>query len=405
MTESQRIQLRQSQVRERLGEIAVVDALTDELRSEQSTLETELRDLETRFRAATLAEPEPEIRPNDHLDAEERERLELRSKARVADFVSAALTGRSVQGASAEYADAEDVPGMMPLALLGEPAEERAVTPGPAAETVTATRPTVPYAFRRTDAAALGVGMPTVSPGEAHFPALTTAPPAGPKEKDAVADATAAAFALTKRTPGRITGQFVIRLEDIALLASMESDLRRAIGARMADSLDDQVIGGDGTGANLSGLFNQATDVNAAGEVETFASGVGRFATLVNGRHANGWGDLRGLIGTPSFALYAGLFQSNGDMSLFDYLSGKLGMLRVSTRVPAVAANAQKGIVVRSAQGQPITVPIWKGVELITDMYTQAAKGQRVITAVSLVGSPFIPYGTAQVVEVHPKLS
>ena len=38
-------------------------------------------------------------------DAEVRERLELRSKARVGDFVASALTGRGVTGASAEFAD------------------------------------------------------------------------------------------------------------------------------------------------------------------------------------------------------------------------------------------------------------------------------------------------------------
>ena len=32
-------------------------------------------------------------------------------------------------------------------------------------------------------------------------------------------------------------------------------------------------------------------------------------------------------------------------------------------------------------------------------------EGQRVVTAVTLVGSPFIPFGNAQVIEVHPKLS
>ena len=97
----------------------------------------------------------------------------------------------------------------------------------------------------------------------------------------------------------------------------------------------------------------------------------------MDGVHANGFGDVRALIGTDTFELYAGLFHvASGDMSLYDYLNGKLGMLRVSTRVPAVAATAQKGIAVLTAQGQPVTVPVWKGVELITDPYTQAAKGQ-----------------------------
>ena len=64
--------------------------------------------------------------------------------------------------------------------------------------------------------------MPMVAPGEAHFPALTTAPPAGPAAENIAALSTAAAFSLTKRTPSRITGQFVLRVEDLALMPSME---------------------------------------------------------------------------------------------------------------------------------------------------------------------------------------
>ena len=411
MTRAQKLELRASEIREKLNELSGTESLTDEQRTEIDTLSTEYRDVETRKRAAIVAEDrEAESAKDDGkgetVDAETRERRELRGKSRVSDFVTAALTGRSVRGASAEYSDAVGCPGLMPLDLLDSPEpEERAVTPGPANETVTTTRPTVPHAFARTDAAALGIAMPMVASGEAHFPALTTAPPAGPKAKDATADSTAAAFALTKRTPGRITGQFLIRLEDLALMPSMEQDLRMGISGAMADNLDDQVIGGDGSGANLSGLFHQADDVNAAGAVETFATGVARFAGLVDGKHASGWGDIRALIGTATFSKYAALFQSNGDESLFDYLMGKLGALRVSTRVPAVASMAQKGIALLTAQMQPVVVPVWRGVEMIVDPYTQAAKGQRVVTAVTLVGAPFIPFGTAQAVEVHPKLS
>ena len=241
--------------------------------------------------------------------------------------------------------------------------------------------------------------------GESHHVALTTPPPASPKAKDAAADATAAAFTLTKREGHRVTGQYQFRVEDIALLPSLDDDLRPAQAGAVTDNVDDQLIDGNGVAPNLSGLFHQATDVAAASAVETFATGVARFAALIDGKHANGWGDLRIAIGPSTFALYAGLFQSNGDESLFDYLSAKVGVLRVSARVPAVASMAQKGIVIRAAQGQPIVAPVWSGVEFIVDPYTQAAKGQRVVTAITLVGSPFVPYGASQVVEVHPKLS
>ena len=259
--------------------------------------------------------------------------------------MSCALTGRPVVGASAEYADAEGLSGFMPLDLLDAPeSEARAVTPGPADETVANTRPTVPFAFARTDAAALGIAMPMVAAGEAHYPALTTAPPAGPKAADAAASQTAAAFTLTKREPKRITGQFLIRVEDIALMPSMERDLRLGIASAMADSLDGQVINGSGGGANLAGLFSVATDVNVAGATETFSTAIVRFAGVVDGKHANGFGDIRALIGVATFAKYAAIFANadKGDISAYDHLMSKLGTLRVSTRVPGKSNNGQK---------------------------------------------------------------
>ena len=411
MTKAQKLEVRASEIRQRLNEISGLegDAFTDDVRIESETLQTEYRDTETKRRAAIVADGVTETKVEPTEDSETRERKELRGKARVSDFVTAALTGRPVTGASGEYADAEKLSGFMPLDLLDSPEarEERAVTPGPASETVTATKATVPYAFARTDAAALGISMPMVASGEAHYPALGTAPPAAPKAKDAAADNTAAAFTLVKREPKRITGQFLIRVEDIALMPSMEADLRRGISSAMADSLDSQVIGGSGAAPNLSGLFHQATDVGAAAAKETFGTAIGRYAGIVDGKHANGFSDIRALIGVDTFKLYAAIFANadKGDISAYDHLMSKLGGLRVSTRVPAKDANAQKGIVVLGAQRQAITVPVWKGVELIVDPYSQAGKGQRIVTAVSLVGSPFIPFGTAQVIEVHPKIS
>lgn len=404
MSEKKKLLTRLSEIRERLAEISNIDDVTDEIRTESRELRGEMQDVETKYQAALAAEPDDpgETRETTE-DAEARERRELKAKARVADFIASALTGRGVSGASAEYADALGTPGQMPLDLL-EP-EAREVTPGPDSETVSTTQPTVPFAFAMSDAAALGVAMPTVASGEAHYPALTTAPPAGMKAKDASADATAAAFTLTKREPGRLTGQFIVRVEDLALLPSMESDLTGAVTSQMSHQMDVQVLTGDGMGANLSGLFAQATDVAVASGRETFATGVARFGALVDGLHATGWGDVRALIGTETFAAYAALFQSNGDMSLYDYLADKLGEIRVSSRMPAVANKGQRGLVVLGGQMQPITVPVWRGIEFIVDPYTQAGKGQRVVTAVSLIGSPFVPYGAAQVKEIHPQVT
>ena len=414
MTNKQKCTIRSIEQRKRLNQIAGLegDSLTDEIRAERDKLTDEYRENESQLAAAILAEGDPgETRiARVEEDREAIERRELRGKARVGAFIGACLRGEPVAGAEAEYATACGCPGAMPIDLLSplghearQRTEERAVTPG---QNVPAgTQTPIPYVFERTVAARLGVTMPTVPAGVKYYPVLTTVPPAGPKAKDAAADSTAAAFTLNNRTAKRITGQFVVRREDLAVMPDMEDSLRMAAGDSIGDAFDDQVLTGDGTDPNLSGLFQVATDVAAASDTETFATGVSRFASLVDGQYSNGWSDLRAIIGVSTFAMYAGLFQAKGDMSLFDYLMGKLGALIVSKRVPAMAANAQKGLVVRTRGSQILEVPIWNGLQFVRDEVTKAAEGQIIVTAFLLAGDPHLPYTTNTVVEIHPKLS
>ena len=414
MTNTQRLTIRGSEIRQRLNEIAGLDgdALTDEVRAESDKLGDEYRDVETQLRASVASDPDPdETRAAAGETSEDREKRELRNKAHVGAFVGACLRNEQLSGAEAEYAAAMGCSGLMPIDMLrpsgaGEARqrdEHRAVTPG---QNVPAgTQSPIPYVFQETVSARLGVSMPMVPAGVKHYPVLGTAPPAGPKAKDAAADSTAAAFTLANRTAKRITGQFVVRREDLAVMPDMEESLQGAMGDSIADAFDDQILAGDGSSPNLTGLLKLATDVAAAAAAETFATGVARFAAIVDGRYANGWSDLRAVIGVDTFAKYAGLFQSNGDMSLFDYLMGKLGTLIVSKRVPALASMAQKGLVVRTRGSQIMEVPIWNGVAFIRDEFTKAAEGQVVVTAVLLAGDPHLPYTTNTVVEVHPKLS
>ena len=409
------ILIRQSEVREALnGETAKDDpddTKLTELRTKMAEIERELRE--------ALSDPgdpgsDDDGDPGAEVDAAERERRELRERASFGAYINAVLNGRPVDGAEAEFASACGIEGQgfVPLALFegdtpSPERETRAVTPSPATGTETVTAATAPYVFQRSALAALGVQFPSVASGEQRYPVLTTAPPAGIVAKDGAAPNRAGAFRLDTRLPKRITGQFEVRVEDLAVFPSMETDLRMGLSGAMSDALDDQGLTGDGSGANMSGLFNQAGDVAVAGSVETFASGIARFAALVDGHYAYSWSDLRAVIGTATFAKYAGTFANSGkgDVSLYDYLASKLGSLRVSNRVPALAGNGQKGIVTRTAAMQPIRVPTWSALELVSDPYTGAGLGKRIITAIMLVGDPHLPYQAAMVSEVNPKLS
>ena len=113
------------------------------------------------------------------------------------------------------------------------------------------------------------------------------------------------------------------------------------------------------------------------------------------------------VIGSKTFALYAGLFSNSnkGDMSLFDYLRMALGSIRVSDRVPNVAGSAQKGIVVLSASAEMPKIHVYDAMQIVRDPYSGAGAGKVTITATALVSPLFVPHGTSQIKEVHPKLS
>ena len=260
MTEKLRnILVRQSEVRERLnaeiGKDEPDDTKLTSLRNEAQSIETELRE-------ALKADDKPDATDDDasdagaKVDAETRERLELREKCGVSDFVAGALLGKEPTGAAAEYAAAEGCPGLMPITLLGPTTEERrrehrerehrAVTPAPADTDVPHTHaPIVPMLFDRSIAPYLGIMMPTVGTGIQSYPVLSTAVTAGMAAEDANAVNTAGAFTVTDADPRRLTGALTIRKEDAAKLPALEESLRGNLASVISDEFDDEALNGD----------------------------------------------------------------------------------------------------------------------------------------------------------------
>ena len=226
-------------------------------------------------------------------------------------FSGRRLAARVSLAPAAEYADACGVPtsGHLPMALFAPTAptnthlhiptvETRAVTPGPAVKGML--QPTVPFVFERSAANSLGISMPTVPMGQVQIPKITTAPPADTLAKDGAAPSTAAAVTLVNQSPVRIAGQLEVRIEDLAVMPSLESALSESLQGSMSNELDEQVF--NGAAGDLNGLFTQAANVNAAGAAETFATGIARFTGLVDGRHAYDLSDVRAVIGTTAMS-------------------------------------------------------------------------------------------------------
>ncbi len=392
MTEAQRLQIRSSEIREKLNALAGVEDLDDTQRQEIDALTTEYRDVEVRMRAALTAEGEPETTTTT-TDTEHRERLSLLGRARLGEWVRAAVRGVPPSGVEAETAAAFGCPGGVPLeAFEGEHrqgVEHRDVTAAPSTDTATNVATIMPAVFDRSAAAYLGVEMPTVAAGTASYPVITKSVTAGARAKSAEGPETAGVISPYTVTPRRITGSFRITREDEAMLEGLESALRENLGDVLSDQVDRQVIAGDNNAPNLNGLHTQldaATD--PAADAETFDRYVAAVAGHVDGLFANTLRDLRVLVGAETYRHSASTFRgTDGETSAQAYVAGMTGGWRASRRIPEPSTNVQTAIVRRSAVGGRVAVaPVWQGVELIRDPFTNAGKGETKLTVLLLMG-------------------
>ena len=120
---------------------------------------------------------------------EDRERLELRSRASLGRFLVAALRGRSVDGAEAELQAEAGVDGI-PLELWDVPAETRADAPTGAPGTVGVNLDRIrPAVFAHAVLPRLGVEMPRVASGTYASATVTTSLTAGSHAKGSAAGA------------------------------------------------------------------------------------------------------------------------------------------------------------------------------------------------------------------------
>ena len=396
---------RQSKERQRMAELAIVDELNDEKRSELDQIERGTPDLERQIRAATVAleaeDREAETRAANEPDAERRERIELRSKASLTAYVRAALEGRQVDGAEAELRSAAGVSGI-PLELWDTPApiEQRADAatgaPGTVGVNLDRIRPAV---FANSIAPRLGIEMPRVASGTYASATVTTSLTAAAKAKSADQEATAAGFTVTSVTPKRISARLSIQIEDVAAVgqANFESILRENLSLVLSDELDKQAINGDGQAPNLTGTFQRLTDPTAPTAVADFDAYAAAHAGGVDGLWANTIKDVGIVVGPATYTLASRTFQTatnyKGEMSAAAYAMMNTGGLWTNRRMPDPASNVQQAILYRKGRSmmgsagamRTAVCPHWNEVS-IDDIYSGSASGTRHFTLHVLLG-------------------
>ena len=427
---------RQSKERGRLAELSLVDELNDEQRGELDNLEKGTPDLERQIRAATVAledeEKEAETRAATEPDAGQRERIELRSKAMLTNYLMNAARGRMADGAEAELQSAANISAHgIPLELWDvaqterrgaeDGREVRAITPAPGTVGVNLD-PIRPAVFANSIAPRLGIDMPRVMSGTYASATITTSQTAAALAKQGAAVGTAGALTVSTATPKRVSARLELTLEDIAAVgqANFESILRENLSLALSDQLDDQAINGNGTAPNLAGIFQALTDPTAAPTaVATFDDFVATFSGGVDGLWANTTREVAIVAGVETYRLSASTFRDpatgtaggRGDKAFSDYAMSMYGGWWTNSRMPDPATfmtvdNVQQAILYRMGRSmmggagamRTAVCPHW-GIVDIDDIFSGSAQGERYFTMHVLLGDVILvqPNAYAQV--------
>ena len=396
MLKSHKLKLRSVELNKELNALSDIEKPTPEQLTEMDEKGKEFDAVQTRYAAALRSEPEPVIVQTGDVDPETRERLELRTRASLTNYLKSAVGGKLPGGAEAELQAAAGVDGI-PLELF-EPMPDlqlRAdVVTGAPTTTGINLDPIRPAVFAASIAPRLGIDMPRVQSGTFATATIATSLTAAAKGKGDVADSTAATFTVSTATAKRVSARMSIALEDIATVgqANFESALRENLMMVLSDALDGQAINGDGTGDNLTGIFARLTDpANDPAAVADFDYFAASHAGGIDGLWSSTIKDVSIVVGPATYVLASKTFQSaanfKGETSAASYAAMNTGGLWTNKRMPAVDGMIQQAILHRKGRMgiRTAVCPHWNEIG-IDDIYSGSAKAERYVVFHTLLG-------------------
>ena len=367
MTPIQTIQIRMSETREKVNDLASAESADDI--SQRDKLCAELKAGEVELRAA--------IEADANTSPETREWADVSGRFDLGEMFTNVMEHRASAGAISEVqAERGLAANAIPTEMLM--VEHRAVTPAPG-DVGQSQSQIVGFVFPQSVAAFLGIPSSIVPVGDATFPVLTSDPAAGVPAENAAQAETTGAFTADVLTPGRIQASFFWSREDAARMSGMGDALREALQGGISDKLDSEILQGTNgllTGTNLPN--------HAQASASSYADYVAELLyARVDGRYAFDLADIRVVMGSDTFGNAATKLPSAGEENALARIRNDSGGVRVSANVPA-ANNSKQNAVVRLGLRADMVAPVWGAVTLIPDEITKAANGQIVLTAVML---------------------
>ena len=380
MTDLMRLNLRATEIRARLSELAGVTDLTDEHRSELDTLRNEYRDNETKTGALMIAGDTPTETPT-----EDRQLSELRGKVNFGRYVAAALARRGADGAEREYNEERGIDAdHFPLDILADAAgvEHRAKRDGDADANAGTWLDRV---FMDTAAASIGVSFRNVAPGVAAFPVTTAGGSPGQRGREQAATESTYTVAVTEIKPARRAVHGIYSIEDAARLPGLADAIARDMAAAMVDSVDKAIFNGDPNadeaGADIVGLKTAAINETTITQTNKVKGDelLKAFLAYVDGQYAAAMSDVRIAASVGSNVLWGGSVHaaavSNQTVASFLRENAVQWVTRqgIDTATAAGDFGAYIGLG-RGIEGAGIAA-VWESGQLLTDPYSGAAKG------------------------------
>lgn len=362
-----------------------LNALPDDAAEEDRAAKVKaLEDADKAVLKALETEPEPAPR-------QLTQRVELRN------YLRRYCEGREIEGAEAELnkglgldSDTQVPWEALDPGVSEEREEERADAAPPDLQNINYTTAAIlRRVFERTDLAFLGTMMPSVAAGTAVYPIMTSGGEAAMMARDAARDAGAYALTTVNVNPTRATTRYLLNLENQAEIgAELEGVLRADMREQLGQLVDAQAIAGDGKANNLSGILTGLETPDDAENTVTAEILRNLVIDSVDNKWVPDESSVRMLIGIAAYKKARKVF--HGTEAVIDGIEAmrNLGaMVRSSARIPQ--KNAAQQYAIRTARPDGFVVPVWQGITMIRDPYTNAAAGQVALTAHMLYGAAF----------------
>lgn len=399
MLESIKIARRQSEIRQKLANLAGKEKPTEDETREMGELDKEYQTNEVRYRAALVAE-------NTERRAAGAE-LETRSDRQFADLVAGfemrqvALhldEGRALTGQTAEVVQELRSQGgyrgtPVPLMALELRAGETVAAGSP---DPIQTRPIIDRLFPASVAAQMGAQMIQIGTGAVEWPVTTSSVTAGWADGETANVAGPTVYATTDKAlkPEHNLG-IHMRITRKALLQSgeaLEAAIRRDMNGAMAAELDKAIF--LGTGANgqplgvIPGAATYGITSTAVNDMASWAAFRTTVVAFMTANTATGPSGIKSLIRPELWAVLDGIASFDGDsVTEWDRLVKNIGApVQTANALAAPAGDplATQALLTTNAGGvAPIFVGIWGAVDLIRDPFSDAQSGGLRLTALT----------------------